>query len=77
MQEEKLQIKEVFILNNQTKNNILAIVTIDESKVIGGSVPTFLARDEKERERIAILLSKVTLGMIHDLENGCYIIVRH
>ncbi|MCR2042543.1 capping complex subunit for YIEGIA [Anaerosalibacter massiliensis] len=59
------------------KNNILAIVTTDESKIIGGDAPVFLAKDEKERENIAILLSKITLGMIHELENGCYVIVRH
>jgi hypothetical protein len=26
---------------------------------------------------LAQLLSKVTLGMVHDLENGCFIIIKH
>lgn len=64
-------------MNIAIKEDILAIVTTDESKVIGGSVPVFLARNENEREKIAILLAKIVSGMIHDLENGCYVIVKH
>lgn len=59
------------------KENILAIVTIDKNAVSSGTVPTFYAKDEEERERISLLLSKVMMGMVHDLENGSYVIVRH
>lgn len=59
------------------KEAILAIVTIDRNSVEGGSVPVFYANNKKEMERISLLISKVTLGMIHDLENGCYVIIRH
>ncbi len=59
------------------KESIIAIVTTDKATVSGGSVPTFYAKDEDEKNRISLLLSKVTMGMIHDLENGCFIIVRH
>lgn len=59
------------------KETIIAIVTTDKNVVSGGNVPTFIAKNDEEKEKIALLISKVTLGMIHDLENGCYIIVRH
>jgi hypothetical protein len=56
---------------------ILAIVTTDSERVIHSSAPVFYARDEEERERVALLLSKITLGMVHDLANGCFVIVKH
>lgn len=59
------------------KENILAIVAIDKDVVSSGTVPTFYAKDEEDRERISLLLSKVMMGMVHDLENGTYVIVRH
>ena len=59
------------------KESIVAIVTTDEKSVSGGSVPTFYAKDEEEKNRVSLLISKITQGMIHDLENGCFIIVRH
>jgi len=59
------------------KDTILAIITIDEKAVSGGSVPTFYVKDKEQQNRVALLLSKVTMGMIHDLENGCFVIVKH
>ncbi|EOD01278.1 capping complex subunit for YIEGIA [Caldisalinibacter kiritimatiensis] len=59
------------------KESIIAIVTIDRNVVSSDGAPVFYAKDVEEQERIALLLSKITLGMIHDLENGCYVIIRH
>lgn len=59
------------------KEKILAVVTLDEKKVIPGGVPIFLAENEQERNKTALLLAKITTAMVHDLENGCYIIVKH
>lgn len=59
------------------KDTILAIVTIDEEKIISGGVPIFKAQDQKEMEKVSLLIAKITTGMVHDLENGCYIIVKH
>jgi hypothetical protein len=36
-----------------------------------------LARDREEQQRIAMYMSRITEGVIHDLENGILIIVRH
>ena len=57
-------------------SGILAVVTLDKDLVTGG-VPIFLARSEEEREKIALFVSKSLDAMVHDLENGCYIIIRH
>lgn len=59
------------------KDIIIAIIAIDKNMVLGGSVPTFYVKDVEEQKRIALVISKITTGMIHDLENGCYVIVRH
>ncbi len=59
------------------KESILAIVTTDREKVSSSTVPIFYAESEEEKERIALLIGKITLSMAHDLENGCYIIVKH
>ena len=49
------------------KEVILAVVTTDRNRVLHSSAPVFYARDRGEMERVALLLSKVTLGMVHDL----------
>ena len=59
------------------KDKILAVVTLDESKIKGADVPVFIADNQKEREKVSLLIAKITRGMVHDLENGCYIIVKH
>mgnify|MGYP000853806217 FL=1 len=57
---------------------ILAIVTVRRELVLeGGSTPVFYAPDRAEQDRISILLSKILLGMVHDLENGVCLIVSH
>lgn len=55
---------------------ILAVVTLNMDKV-GGGAPVFFARDEEEQEKTARFLSKILDAMVHDLENGTYIVVRH
>ncbi|MCL6638614.1 MAG: hypothetical protein K6T80_02895 [Firmicutes bacterium] len=55
---------------------ILAVVTLHLDRVSGGA-PIFLAGGEEEQEKIARYLGKILDAMVHDLENGTYIIVRH
>ncbi|HHV62207.1 MAG TPA: hypothetical protein GXX51_06170 [Firmicutes bacterium] len=57
-------------------DSVLAVVTVGKEKV-AGQAPIFYARDEAEMERIAIYISRITGGIVHDLENGVYIIVKH
>lgn len=58
-------------------DGIVAVVTLHPETIKGGGVPVFVASDEERLERMAILLSKMTRGMVHDLEGGTYVIVRH
>lgn len=56
---------------------ILAIVTLNPEKVVEGGSAPFYASDHAEQERVSTVLSEILLGMVHDLENGVYLIVRH
>lgn len=59
---------------------ILASVVLPDSRqyvIAGGSGPVYVARDAEEQQRIAMYISRITEGVIHDLENGILIIVRH
>ncbi|KAB3533169.1 capping complex subunit for YIEGIA [Alkaliphilus serpentinus] len=59
-------------------NFIIAVVTLNnEAHVRSGGSPIIYAKDEDERERVALLIAKTTRGMVHDIGLGTYIIVRH
>lgn len=58
-------------------NQILAVVTTDPARAQGGGAPVFVARDQEEMHRIALLAAKVTLGMVHELAEDMLVIVRH
>ena len=55
---------------------ILAAVSTELDKV-RGSCPLFLAGNPEEQQRISLLLARILGGIVHDLENGVYIIVKH
>ena len=61
----------------QLTKQIIAIVTLDKEKVYAGSAPIFVAENEEEQQRIAMYITRITFGMVHDLGNGVLIIVRH
>jgi hypothetical protein len=55
---------------------ILAAVCVEPNKV-GGGCPVFFAADLEEQQRTSLLLARIMGGIVHDLENGVYIIVKH
>lgn len=59
------------------KENIVAVVTSNKNIISGQNSPVFIAKDDVEGEKLALLISKTTMGMVHQLESGTYIIVRH
>ncbi len=59
------------------KDKILAIVTTNRDAVSSATVPVFYVDTEEEKEKIALMISKITMSMVHDLQNGCYILVKH
>ena len=56
---------------------ILAVILQDPDLVIGGGTPVFIARDRIEQDHIATCLARITEGVVHDLANGVYILVKH
>ena len=55
---------------------ILAAVCQQRDKV-GGACPVFFAADPEEQRQTSLLLARISGGVVHDLENGVYIIVKH
>ena len=56
---------------------ILAIVTLDETLIRGGGCPVFIAANEEQQQKIGLYLSKILGGVVHDLENGVFLICGH
>jgi hypothetical protein len=59
------------------RKTILAVILQDPEQVRGGGAPVFIARDRIEQDRIAAYLARITEGVVHDLENGVYVLVKH
>ncbi len=59
--------------------SILALVVLEEVRdnVSSGKAPAFYVTTKKEQERVALLVSRIIKAMVHDLENGVYILVKH
>lgn len=59
------------------KESILALVALEEADIKSASAPVFFVDSFEKQEETALLLAKITKGMVHDLRNGVYAIVRH
>ena len=59
------------------KDSILAIVTTNKDRVSSSTVPVFFVDDSEQQEYMSLLISKITMGMVHDLGDGVYVIVKH
>ncbi len=59
------------------KESILAVITVNRDSVGGGGAPIFYAMDQDEQSKISLYLARILNGMVHDLGNGVYIIVKH
>jgi cell wall assembly regulator SMI1 len=56
---------------------ILAVIALKPGKVGGCGAPIFYVENKEEQDKIATTLARITEGVVHDLENGIYIIVKH
>ncbi|WP_243446476.1 capping complex subunit for YIEGIA [Romboutsia weinsteinii] len=55
----------------------LAIITTDQNiKNIGGC-PVFYADDSKDLQNKAMLMAKCVSGMVHEIDKGTLIVVKH
>jgi len=59
-----------------SKDELLAVVTVNK-EAVGGDVPIFFANTEEEQVKTASTIAQVLKGMVHDVGNGVYIIVKH
>ncbi|SHJ57019.1 capping complex subunit for YIEGIA [Tepidibacter formicigenes] len=55
---------------------ILAIVTTDK-KMVSNTIPIFYVENREELERRSLIISKCMMGMVHDVQNDTFIIVKH
>ena len=65
------------MMSIEIRKNIVAIVTHKRDKVESGFAPVFYSENEEESKKIALYISKIVQGMVHSLENGVYIVVKH
>ncbi|MCL4426264.1 MAG: hypothetical protein M1299_12300 [Firmicutes bacterium] len=59
------------------RDEVIYIIADDKDKVVAGGAPILIAPEEVERERLALYLSRILNAMVHDLENGVLILVKH
>lgn len=64
-------------MRTESVGSILAIITLHKDRVISSGPPVFHARDQAGLDSIAMRLSKITLGVVHEIESGVYAIVKH
>ncbi|TCZ81230.1 hypothetical protein E0485_02860 [Paenibacillus albiflavus] len=55
---------------------IVAIVTTNR-EYVGGGAPIFIVPDEKELQRVSLLLESITDTTAHDLRNDVMILFKH
>jgi len=60
---------------SQTRS-ILAIITIDESLIKDGGIPTLVAKDKEEQEKLASEIARVLGGNVYGLVNGVIIVTQ-
>lgn len=55
---------------------ILAIVTLDKERVLGGNQLTLLAKDEEEQKTMTLDLAKSMKADVVQMKTGDYIVLR-
>ncbi|MBI2874061.1 MAG: hypothetical protein HYY09_03145 [Firmicutes bacterium] len=55
---------------------VMAVITREQRKTAGGA-PIFHVESDEEMTRVAGNLARILDGIVHDLENGVWIVVRH
>lgn len=59
-------------------NTVQAIFVVkDKANMVAGSAPIFIVQDYQELEEKSMLFSRITMSMVHELDEGLRIIVKH
>lgn len=61
----------------QGASRLIAVVTDRQDGVLAGGLPVFVQPDADKRRQLAVTLSQIVRGTVHQLEEGTYVIVRH
>lgn len=54
---------------------VAAVTTVPD--LVRGDLPIIIARDEEEREKLAVHMANILKASVHDLGNGTYLLVQH
>lgn len=54
---------------------VAAVTTVRD--LVSGNVIIIIARDEDEREKLAVHMANILKASVHDLGNGTYLLVQH
>lgn len=57
--------------------NILAYITADKERIVGGDPLTLLAADDSERRDLTLEFSRALHADVVQLRNGDYLIIGH
>ncbi|MGF7060722.1 capping complex subunit for YIEGIA [Brassicibacter mesophilus] len=63
-------------MKESSTRSILAMITIDKDSIVDAGVPTILAKDEIEQEKIASELGRVLGGNVYGLTNGIIVVTQ-
>ncbi|MCK4259045.1 MAG: hypothetical protein KAX49_08710 [Halanaerobiales bacterium] len=59
-------------------NTILAIVVKEDCKTkVSGGAPIFITENDQELEEMSMLISRITMSMVHEIADGIRMIVKH
>lgn len=64
-------------MNVGVNDYTLGIITTDKNMKNIGGCPLFYANDEQDLQKKAMLMAKSVGGMVHELDKGILIIVKH
>ncbi|MFW5992168.1 MAG: capping complex subunit for YIEGIA [Halanaerobiaceae bacterium] len=65
--------------NIDLTNYIIAIVALTEcrDRIGGGGAPVFYVNDSDKLDEVSMLIARVALGMVHEIDDGVKIIIKH
>ncbi|WP_042455040.1 capping complex subunit for YIEGIA [Neobacillus dielmonensis] len=62
--------------NTEPKYDLLALVTLDKSRILGGKQLTLLAKDEEEQKTMTADIAKALKADVVKMNSGDYLVIR-
>lgn len=66
-------------MSDASLNNVILAVVVKngKSRKVSGGAPIFIVDSDEELERMSSLISRITISMVHEIDEGIRIIVKH